>query len=345
MSRIDDLCRNYARFVCLPWPEHLAGAQRVWFAVYDRMDERRLDQAKIGPATFRVESRPLTAAEKIKLRKLFQTVHNACKPNEEPLAVGKFLGELQSRAKAAGGEPPLPAPPGTKHIDDLERQSGNEQLASILAAEDRLAREASDWAAASALIAERTGAWNDLQRLLAHARDLPVANEVRPQMEAIRDQRLLLSEPDPVPPLCEKLTQKLRKSVKQAHQQYEQSHATETGRLAESEVWQKLPEDDRGRILRQQGLSQVPTVKLGTQNDVLNTLQQRTLTSWRDQLDALPTRFEKARVEAAKRLEPKASTVRVPAATLRNEEDVELWLDALRGKIIDHLKDGPVIIS
>lgn len=42
MSRIDDLCRNYARFVCLPWPEHLAGAQRVWFAVYDRMDERRL---------------------------------------------------------------------------------------------------------------------------------------------------------------------------------------------------------------------------------------------------------------------------------------------------------------
>lgn len=42
MSKIDDLCRNYERFVSLPWPDHLAGAQRIWFAVYDRMDERRL---------------------------------------------------------------------------------------------------------------------------------------------------------------------------------------------------------------------------------------------------------------------------------------------------------------
>ena len=47
MSKIDDLCRNYERFVGLPWPDHLAGAQRVWFAVYDRMDERRL-RARLG---------------------------------------------------------------------------------------------------------------------------------------------------------------------------------------------------------------------------------------------------------------------------------------------------------
>ena len=47
MSKIDDLCRNYERFVSLPWPNHLAGAQRVWFAVYDRMDERRL-RARLG---------------------------------------------------------------------------------------------------------------------------------------------------------------------------------------------------------------------------------------------------------------------------------------------------------
>jgi hypothetical protein len=42
VSKIDDLCRNYERFVSLDWPDHLAGAQRIWFAVYDRMDERRL---------------------------------------------------------------------------------------------------------------------------------------------------------------------------------------------------------------------------------------------------------------------------------------------------------------
>lgn len=47
MSKVDDLCRNYERFVSLPWPDHLAGSQRVWFAVYDRMDERRL-RARVG---------------------------------------------------------------------------------------------------------------------------------------------------------------------------------------------------------------------------------------------------------------------------------------------------------
>lgn len=47
MSKIDDLCRNYERFVSLPWPDHLAGGQRFWFAVYDRMDERRL-RARLG---------------------------------------------------------------------------------------------------------------------------------------------------------------------------------------------------------------------------------------------------------------------------------------------------------
>lgn len=47
MSKIDDLCRNYERFVSLPWPDHLAGPQRIWFAVYDRMDERRL-RARLG---------------------------------------------------------------------------------------------------------------------------------------------------------------------------------------------------------------------------------------------------------------------------------------------------------
>ena len=45
MSRIDDLLRNYGRQVALPWERKLAGPQRVWFAVYDKTDERRLRYA------------------------------------------------------------------------------------------------------------------------------------------------------------------------------------------------------------------------------------------------------------------------------------------------------------
>lgn len=42
MNRIERLVQSYARHVALPWDPALAGAQKVWFAVYDKTDERRL---------------------------------------------------------------------------------------------------------------------------------------------------------------------------------------------------------------------------------------------------------------------------------------------------------------
>ncbi len=42
MSEIELLARNYERFVALPWQNNVAGPERVWFAVYDPSQERRL---------------------------------------------------------------------------------------------------------------------------------------------------------------------------------------------------------------------------------------------------------------------------------------------------------------
>lgn len=42
MSRIDLLRKNYQRICGLPWDRNLAGPQRVWLAVYDKEDERKL---------------------------------------------------------------------------------------------------------------------------------------------------------------------------------------------------------------------------------------------------------------------------------------------------------------
>jgi len=41
-SRVDALADAYGRHVGLPWDRGLASAQRVWFAVYPKEDERRL---------------------------------------------------------------------------------------------------------------------------------------------------------------------------------------------------------------------------------------------------------------------------------------------------------------
>jgi hypothetical protein len=47
MSKIGRLLQNYERHASLPWPRTLPGVQRVWFAVYDKNDERRV-RARVG---------------------------------------------------------------------------------------------------------------------------------------------------------------------------------------------------------------------------------------------------------------------------------------------------------
>ena len=42
MSAIERLLANYSRQVNLPWSAHMAGKQRVWFAVYPPVEERRV---------------------------------------------------------------------------------------------------------------------------------------------------------------------------------------------------------------------------------------------------------------------------------------------------------------
>lgn len=42
MAQIERLIQNYDTRVSLPWERNLAGPQRVWFAVYNKAEERRL---------------------------------------------------------------------------------------------------------------------------------------------------------------------------------------------------------------------------------------------------------------------------------------------------------------
>ena len=42
MSRIDILRKNYQRMLKIAWDQNVSGAQRVWLAVYDKDDERKL---------------------------------------------------------------------------------------------------------------------------------------------------------------------------------------------------------------------------------------------------------------------------------------------------------------
>ena len=42
MSRIESLLKAYEQFVAQPWSGNLSGAEKVWFAIYEPAQERRL---------------------------------------------------------------------------------------------------------------------------------------------------------------------------------------------------------------------------------------------------------------------------------------------------------------
>jgi hypothetical protein len=47
LAGIEGLLRSYDNYVTLPWENNLAGPQKVWFAIYNPPDERRL-RTRIG---------------------------------------------------------------------------------------------------------------------------------------------------------------------------------------------------------------------------------------------------------------------------------------------------------
>lgn len=42
MAKADELIENYEEFAALPWQAGISGSERVWFAVYDPADDRRI---------------------------------------------------------------------------------------------------------------------------------------------------------------------------------------------------------------------------------------------------------------------------------------------------------------
>ena len=308
------------------------------------LTQKQLDQKNLGVADFRLESATVTVQQRLALRKLFQEAGVPAAPNEEANAARSFLERMKDLAKSAGGEPPLPAPPNPPLLGELSSLAGNEQLVAIYEAREELSGWRAEWSKREGLIAKRLPRWQALDKLAAQARALPVAGELAPQIEAVRANRALLNDPDPVAPLVSRLTQALREALQQAREAYATLHQAEKERLGSSEIWKRLTPEQQAEILNHQGVAGVPEIRVGTELELLESLAEISLESWATRRDALPQRFTRALEEAAKLLEPKAVRLSLPSATIRSEEELRAWLDQVEAKLREQLGRGPVIV-
>jgi hypothetical protein len=305
-----------------------------------------LDQTKIKKAEFRQVTRVITAREKLSLRGLFQEAGVNTKQSDDlEDKSSEFIDAMLCLASRVGGEAPLPPLPDTQALLDIRNHAGNERLGKLLEQESELKKTAKQWRELGELAEKRLPNWKTLDRMLRHAADLPGVEDIRSSADGVRSNRLLLDTSDHVAGLVKKCAELLRASVTTSHATLKNTHDEQMALLTKSDVWAKLTVDQQSSVLSSNGITDVAAIKVGTDDELLRTLDSTPLSSWGDKSAAIPGRFSAALTQAGKLLEPKLQQVRLTSGTLKTPEDVKQWLSEKENEILEKLKAGPVIVS
>jgi hypothetical protein len=169
------------------------------------------------------------------------------------------------------------------------------------------------------------------------------AAAIRTERQSILDGRLLLVQPDPVPPLISRASDLLRNALNQSYAAYAQQFAQGVQSLQAQADWARLKPADQTAILQQTGLEKaeagpdVSTLQMLMQS-LANCKPQR----WTERAQAVAGKLQQAAAACAKKLEPTVQPYAIPARMVRTEPELNAWLDEVRQAVLPKLKDGPV---
>lgn len=309
-----------------------------------------LDQAGVKAAVFKPEKVRLTTRQRIAARGLFARAGLTVTSGEEEMAAPRFIAVLKDLADEAGGEPPFPPKPDLTAIEDLGLLAGAEQVAELLNAKDDVEKKIAEWSSLKRRAETRLPAWQNAVALQRHAACLPVLDEVGPELDAVLAQRSLLADTDSVSPQVAKLAAALRAALTTNHATLAKAVADAEQQLAKDATWTKLDAAERAEILAAVGLVAPAPLEVASDDALRRTLDATSIHTLRAEIDAAPSRLNKAIEAAAGRLTRKGekgatSTVVLRKGTLANEEAVREWLSEQEEKLLEAVKAGPVIVS
>ena len=207
-------------------------------------------------------------------------------------------------------------------------------------------------------------AWERAAAFRRHAEGLPVAEKVDPEIEAVRQQRSLLVETDQIGPLVSRLAAALREALVARHADLTAAIGAACAALAGDATWSKLDEAAKRRIYSGVRLTEPPPLVVATDGDLLRTLDARSLEGWRSEIDAVAARAGQALRAAAELIDantasedgdstdgpapptpPTTTTVHVRRGTLTDEAAVRGWLREQETKLVEAVRNGPVIVQ
>ncbi len=305
----------------------------------------QIDQNKIPKAEFRVEKTTLSVSDRLVLRKLFSQLGIPFKAGEEAVKAPEFLTTLITLGQSAGGAPPLPEAPLLTDFEDIQRLVGNEQLVAIKDKAADIESRIKGWQALRDLVSQRKPVWDVVVSLSSHAQGIAGAEPYLEQITAICDQRLLLEPSDPIAPIRIAIAGLLREAVNVNTTLYAAALEDGLNSLNANNLWQQLADSDQQTIKDAVGLVLLAKPDITSDESLATYLNGKSLNTARTEIDAIPGRVQQAIERAAKILEPKVQTLSVERATLRNESDVNEWLDRQKARLVEAVKQGPVLIN
>lgn len=312
---------------------------------YISTTETDLKPGKINQASFKKEIYILGALDKIAIRKLFKEATIICPPNKDIFPYSnEFIEKLKTLASQVSGDSPKPEPINTSFIKEIENKEGNERLLEILQQKDVLEAKLKEWSAKAILVSEREPNWRLLVKLTTYLKDEPELEQLEEEVEAIRENRLLLKEPDLVFPLLNVVNDKLLTILNQRKAKYNELYDKHMEELQNNEDFKKLtPEQKRGILINHQLLIK-PEIKSHNAQALLNELQKASLYTWITKIAALPNQFQSALEEAILLLTPKARTYSLPRKTIKNQAEIESYIAELKTELETLLKESKSII-
>jgi hypothetical protein len=218
-------------------------------------------------------------------------------------------------------------------------------LLAIFNKKEEIQQAIDDWNTSAKGISERIVAWQKLERLCYHAKGLQDSEVIITQVEHIKQNRQLMEPTDLIAPLVSSLSQLLREELNKLKNVFEINWDAGGKKLDADENWQQLDADQRHQLRKEQQLVEVvkPKVNLESTDEIISTLNELSLSAFKDRVIAMPSRFDQITLEAAQLMEPDIQQISLPSQTLKSEQDIDDWLKKVRQLLIEKLVNGPVI--
>ena len=309
------------------------------------VDPKTLERRVLNQINLKQETAQVGVQQRIEIRGLMTSVQIAVKPNQELDMVPAFLEKVKEIAQSAGGDGPKPEIPDLSFLKAIEDSSGNDQLLGIHVIREELQENLEKWQVRAGKIATRLRGWETLENLLFQAQDLDVS-AYQIQTDKIRQDRLLLQDPDPVSPLTKSVSQFLQVELNKLKEKFDEAYKAVDDRLAGDENWGKLNPQQHEDLLKKHGLSSEDRIEIVTTgaDKILEFLDKRDLKTLEERRIAIPGRLQALIEETLLMFEPQIQFVDVDRRLIQSQADIDDWAKDMQQKLQDALKNGPATL-